>query len=350
MPAPGSALYPPLIYLPHGVAFSFARTLHLPVLFTYNLTRLLSLLSSACVLFVAFVVYTPGPLEVALLTLPMFLFQLASPTLDGFSVSLSVLAISLFLAIPRAKQVTKYIMFLALLIILLLVVPARLHLWPLLVLPLFRSRSLQRRWSWFISLVPWVAVLIWIMHISSNTVDLRGSSDKSDLLQTALFLLEDPVQISLLLWRTITNREVLVDLGRQFIGVLGWLNLPLEPSIAYQLMFSILVLSVLLGLLLARHEIRQLVEADRLLLICLSLVSSLSVFIIMMIYWTPNPSQATVIAGPQGRYFLVPAFMLALAIAPSQGRLQSRIGLFISYGTGLITLLIGTQLTLKAIG
>ena len=92
--APGAAVYPPIAYLPQGLALCSARALHLPVASAYALARLVSLTTSAAVLFAAFLLVTPSPLQLALLTLPMSLFQLASADLDGFSTSMAVLAVS----------------------------------------------------------------------------------------------------------------------------------------------------------------------------------------------------------------------------------------------------------------
>ena len=141
--APGAAVYPPIAYLPQGLAMGSARALHLPMASAYALARLVTLITSAAVLFAAFLLVTPSPLQLALLTLPMSLFQLASAALDGFSTSMAVLAISLYQALPEAQPRHRPIIHVCLVCSILVVVPARLHLWPLLILLFLSARNIE---------------------------------------------------------------------------------------------------------------------------------------------------------------------------------------------------------------
>ena len=50
------------------------------------------------------------------------------------------------------------------------------------------------------------------------------------------------------------------------------------------------------------------------------MLSALSVFLLLLVSWTPNPAHAQLIEGVQGRYFLVPALMVAMALAAPQGQ------------------------------
>ena len=78
------------------------------------------------------------------------------------------------------------------------------------------------------------------------------------------------------------------------------------------------------------------------------MLSALSVFLLLLVAWTPNPTSAQVIEGVQGRYFLVPALMISMALGePKQHqRLQ---GLMLSYGSGCVMLMVCTALTLRVL-
>ena len=205
--APGAAVYPPIAYLPQGFALGCARTLNLPVASAYALVRVLTLTTSAAVLFAAFQLTTPSPLELALLTLPMSLFQLASAALDGFSTSMTVLVLSIYKALPETEPRKQPILHLSLVLSILVVVPARLHLWPLLILPFLSARKLKQTWALFTSLTCLSAVLIWVARVSRSTVDLRRAQLSTDTVHTAIQFLSHPGELIDLLVRTITNQE-----------------------------------------------------------------------------------------------------------------------------------------------
>jgi hypothetical protein len=349
LPAPGSAVYPPLVYLPHGLALGLARGLGLPAATAYGLARLLALLASAAVLLAAFCLSTPNPLQLALLALPMSLFQLASASLDGFSTSLAVLAISLHQALPAAAPRARHGMQLALVLVLLVLVPARLQLWPLLLLPLVSARRLQAAWAWWLSLGLVAAVGSWLVALSRLTVDLRRGGVSSEPLHTALHFVAHPEAFAAVLLRTLSSGEQLGFYGRSFIGVLGWLHLPLQPPQAYGLLASLLLLALLLTLAWAWPRPRPRLSRGRLLLALLALLASLSVFLLLLLAWTPDPTRALIIDGVQGRYFLVPALLLSVALAAPQPRLRCPSALLLTYGSGALVLAVSTLLSLRAL-
>ena len=348
--APGAAVYPPIAYLPQGFALGCARALNLPVASAYALARVLALTTSAAVLLAAFQLTTPSPLELALLSLPMSLFQLASAALDGFSTSMTVLALSLYQALPETQPRKQLILHLSLVLSILVVVPARLHLWPLLTLPFLSARKLKQTWAFFTSLICLSAVLVWVAQVTSSTVDLRRAQLSTDTVHTAIQFLSHPGELIALLVRTVTNQELLSFYGRSFIGVLGWLHLPLEPPLSYPMLAVMLVVCTMLTLLWAgRQPWRLLLQQTRWLLIGMALLSSLSVFLLLLVAWTPDPTHAQLIEGVQGRYFLVPALMVARALAAPQEQQERLPGLMLTYGSGSVMVMVCTTLTLRVL-
>ena len=348
--APGAALYPPIAYLPQGLAIGIARALYLPVSSAYHLTRLVTLITSAAVLFAAFLLVTPSPLQLALLALPMSLFQMASAALDGFSTSMAVLAISLYQALPETQPRKQPLLHLSLVCSILVVVPARLHLWPLLILLFLSARNLKQTWASFTSLTCLSAVLIWVAWITRSTVDLRRAPVSTDTVHTAIKFLSHPNELIALLVRTITNQELLRFYGHSFMGVLGWLHLPLEPPESYQMLAVMLAVCTVLTVIWTRQQTgRMLLEQTQWLLVAMAILSTLSVFLLLLVAWTPDPTRAQLIEGVQGRYFLLPALMVAMALGAPQGQQQRLQGLMLSYGSGSVMLMVCTALTLRVL-
>lgn len=348
--APGAAVYPPIAYLPQAIALGSARALHLPMGSTYRLARVVTLVASAAVLYTAFQLVIPSPLELALLTLPMSLFQLSSTALDGFSTSMAVLAMSLYQALSKAKPRHRPIFHACMVFCILVVVPARLHLWPLLILPLISALKMKQSWAWFTSLACLSTVLIWVARVSRSTVDLRRAQLSTDTLQTAIHFLSHPTEVIALLERTLTNQELQGFYVQSFIGVLGWLHLPLEPPAAYQLLTMMLLVCTVLTVIWTRQQPwRMLLQQTRWVFIGMAMLSALSVFLLLLVSWTPNPAHAQLIEGVQGRYFLVPALMVAMALAAPQGQQRRLPSLMLSYGSGSVMLMVCTALTLRVL-
>ena len=348
--APGAAIYPPIAYLPQGLALWSARALHLRMASAYALARLVTLTTSAAVLFAAFLLVTPSPLQLALLALPMSLFQMASAALDGFSTSMAVLAISLYQALPETQPRKQPLLHLSLVCSILVVVPARLHLWPLLILLFLSARNLKQTWASFTSLTCLSAVLIWVACVSRSTVDLRRSQLSTDTVSTAIQFLSHPNELIALLVRTVSNQELLSFYFRSFIGVLGWLHLPLDPPLAYPMLAVMLGVSTVLTVIWTRQQHWQLLfQQTQWLLIAMALLSALSVFLLLLVAWTPDPIHAQLIEGVQGRYFLVPALMVAMAITTPQKQQQHLRRLMLTYVSGSVMVMVSTALTLRVL-
>ena len=296
----------------------------------------------------AFQLITPSPLQLALLTLPMSLFQLASAALDGFSTSRPCWC-SVFIRPCQSHNIANSRYFTS--------------AWfghpdrrasPSTSLATIGSsiplaRNLKPPWGWFSSLACLSAVLSWVIRVNHSTIDLRHADISTDAVSTAIHSFH-PGELIALLIRTVTNQELLGFYVRSFIGVLGWLHLPLEPPQAYPTLGLILAVCTALTVAWARRQPKRLLlQRKRWLLVGLSMLSTLSVFLLLLVAWTPNPTSAQLIEGVQGRYFLVPTLMLAMAIAEPQGHQQRLPSLMLSYGSGSVMLMVCTALTLRVL-
>lgn len=306
--APGTGYYFPVMYAPQAIGLAAGELMGLTVADSYRLARSMALASVGVLLALAFAIFPVNPLALALLALPMTAFQVVSASLDGVSTALAVLALSLFLRIAadaeRARAATVY----GLIGASFLLASSRVHLLPLLALAFLAVRQAGGRRYRGVLVVATLAVIGWILVAMRSTVDTRvplGASPAS----IALHYTRDPIGFLRLVGATLAHEGRLVAYRDEFIGVLGWLDARFG-RVTYRnaalLLAGIALLSISRGRLPAMRPARALLAA------C-ALACTLLVFFALLVAWNPPP--ATVIDGVQGRYFLIPALMLAYAIA-----------------------------------
>ena len=135
--APGSAIYLPVIYAPAALGLAAGRAWNWTILDSYHLARLSSQVFCVLVMALAAWIWPPPLLAWALLLLPMSLFQMVSPVVDGPAHALTLLAMSLLMRL-REHPTTGLAVGTGL--CLLVLVTARMHLLPLLLVPFW--------WAW----------------------------------------------------------------------------------------------------------------------------------------------------------------------------------------------------------
>lgn len=304
---PGSAYYLPLVYLPQAAALKLGQTLDLSVHDSYRLARLLVQCSVAVLLAVAVAVHPPGPLTLGLLLLPMSLFQLAMPTLDGLTTAMALLALALGMRQAVSPAPMRPAACAVLALCLLVVTTCRLQLLPLLALPLALGAWQRSTRLLALGAVTAVLSLAWTVSAVTGTVDRRLAREVGSTELIAHYL-QAPGEFLGVLSRTLADPALREFYLQSFLGNLGWLDTPL-PAPAYPALLAGLALLALVSLRPLRGG-RDL--AFRLLLAVLAAASALLVFAALLVSWTPHPAQT--IAGVQGRYFLVPALMGAAAL------------------------------------
>lgn len=304
---PGAGYYFPAIYLPQAFGLGVGQLLDLKVMHSYYLARATTWVICGALLFSAFRLLTPGPLAMALLLLPMSLFQLASPTIDGLSLSLSLLAISRFVhAVQPGNQHTAAAAW-RLAFGLFVLVSCRTQLLPMLLMPFYLAWQRRSRPDLIAGSLMAVATVCWIgfaLHTTSDPRVIRTDSTGGLLVHYA----SHPLAFVQIVRASLADHDMFTFYQQSFIGILGWLGTKLSLHF-YPLLWGGLAGCSLIGLLNAAPQ----ANADsRLFLVFLGLASALLVFLALLLTWTPHP--ATVIQGVQGRYFTVPALLLATAV------------------------------------
>lgn len=303
MQIPGTGFYLPLIYLPHAAMIKAGELAQLSIHHTYYLTRFFVMAISIALMLAAFSVHRPGILALGILMLPMAIFQLLSPTLDGITTSLSLVAISLFFALQSTAQRPGLFYLLASLVV--LIATTRIHLAPLLLLLFILAFQQRNRKFLGIGIFATCFTLVWIVFSIKTTVDNRIVRELSSL-EALQYYIVHPLNFIQVLYSTLTSTEMMTFYLQSFIGKLGWLDTNLSAW-QYTAFCAWLVLFTLLNIFAARREEKN--SLARISLGSTALLSALTIFIALLISWTPHP--ATVVHGIQGRYFIVPFLLLA---------------------------------------
>ncbi|RLJ98539.1 DUF2142 domain-containing protein [Ruegeria conchae] len=312
---PGTGYYFPLIYLPQALALACGEFLGQSVDASYKLARLFTLGAGSLILLAAFRIMVPSALVIALLFLPMTLFQAASASIDFISTAMVLLIIALYLDIMKRSTRPSIQRMLGLSALIFLLAGCRLHMAPLVLLPLtfgVRFRSIP---AISLFMVLCIAIISWYGFALSITKDMRV-----DLGATTTQILEyyvlNPWQFADTLWATLSDGQRTLYYLHTFLGILGWLDVPFSPQ-TYTTLFLIVLLILMFAILQGRID-------DG--LSSFALISSafggfFIVFFSLLVTWTPHPASA--ILGVQGRYFLLPILFLA-CLFQSRGTIDGR--------------------------
>jgi uncharacterized membrane protein len=123
--------------------------------------------------------------------------------------------------------------------------------------------------------------------------------------------LSNPHALAKIFWASFSSPELIDSYSKSFIGVLGWLNVPL-PEMSYTLLWIGLIAIAVINFS-NWIRIKGGDSIAQLLLVVLAFCSIFLIFFAMLISWTPTNS--SVIQGVQGRYFSIPSLMLAYSLA-----------------------------------
>lgn len=314
----GTAYYIPLIYLPHALGLSISRHFDWSMRASYDFTRAVVTLTVLALLAWAWQLLPPNLLVRGLVLMPMSAFQILSPTIDGLCIAMTLVLGGLAIAeyqhpgqrkggaIPPGPW-----RFAAIVAFTFVLVTSRTNLLPLLAIPLL---LVCQRFTWprlgALGLLC-AASLGWTLFVLLTTVDARIARSHSTL-QIVQIYLEDPLYFLGLVGSTLAHPDKGPFLAQSFVGILGWLD-TFVPKPAMRTIWTVLVAMALLATAYARREERQYTPLRMVLAAC-AIASTLLAFFAIAVTWNDFP--VPVISGVQGRYFIMPALLFALAIGP----------------------------------
>ena len=329
VPYANTGYYNPMIYIPQVIGLWLGQRGHWSISHTYQLSRFLTTLVVFAFIAWAFSLYQPNPLVIGLLILPMSLFQILMPTIDGLCHALTLLSLCWYMQLRNQDVDDRSHLMFALLLVFL--ITSRMHALPLLFLLLLIGPK-QMHFSlraFVIFLISVIVIAVWALWAQAHTIDLRVIRPLSSLQIIEHYLLH-PQQWLSIFSNTLFQSDMWGFYGKSFIGTLGWLHLAL-PSWYYPSCSVVLCLLVLLS----AQGLFQSPSKRKLFLfltfLSLALLSIAIIWNLALFTWNPFPTE--VIDGVQGRYFWIPACILAFGL----GHSHSYAGLSkIVLGIGLI--------------
>jgi len=304
---PGTGYYFPLVYLPQAIALRAGQLLDLSVNDSYKLARVFSLVSVALIIYSGLLIYPPNPLVLALLIMPMTLFQISSATIDGLANALAVFSVSCFLRIMQRDLSSLRAILIAMAISIALLASSRIHATPMICFFLAAYYTTRARMTLVLFVIVSVLVVAWTTFVLYTLVDGRvflGESTSNIIRYYAT----TPTRFFLLIWETLSSDQWRDFYYKSFVGILGWLDVALDAHV-YDLLGSCLIVTAILSFSLSELR-RQWIE--RSVLVAVSISCVMLIFFAMLVTWTPHPAQ--VILGVQGRYFTIPALLVAYSI------------------------------------
>lgn len=308
-PAPATSYYNPIAYIPQALGLWLGQKLGLSVSYSYALARTLTTLVVFAIIALAWRLFEPNALAIGLLILPMSLFQILMPTIDGLCHALTLLCLCWFCAIQDQKVSKLTHAGFALLLVLL--ITSRIHAMPLLLLLLLLGpkngiSALRSRLTFSLSVI---AVVAWALWAVNHTVDLRIWRALSTM-QIVQFYLTHPQQWWSVLAHTLSNEQIVLFYQKTFIGVLGWLHIDL-PQWYYSVCTIWLIGLTCLSIDLSWFTKNRLWR-EHLLFLVMAILSMMLIWNMLLFTWTPFPHPF--IEGVQGRYFWIPTCIFAFGL------------------------------------
>ena len=299
---PGTGYYFPLIYLPQAIALSVGELLGQSVDSSYKLARGFSLGVGTLLLFAAFRTTAPPALVIALLFLPMTLFQAASASIDFLSTAMLLLITALYFDMMKEKEQPGLRTLFAMSALIFLLAGCRLHMAPLVLFPFTLGVRFRNAHAILLFVILCIAIILWYGFALTTTEDMRVNlgATPSQIIQ---YYLHNPLQFLDALWATLSDGKHTLYYLHSFLGILGWLDVPFT-SLTYTILYTFILLILLLAILQGRIN-------DKFISLAVIVSAFSAVFIVffsLLVTWTPHP--ASTILGVQGRYFLLPCLLL----------------------------------------
>jgi len=280
------------------------------------LARLASGALASLLLFLAFLRWRPSALVVSLLLMPMTLFQWAGAGIDALSIGAAALALTLWMEGMSGKDVPSIGRVSVVGLLVVVVVGSRIHLAPLLLLPLTMIRPFAFG-RVLAGLLPAVVVVAWVLFSLASTEHPRTTEMSTGV--KLLAYASEPSRLLEIAWTTANTPSIMEFYGRSFVGVLGWLDTYL-PDAMYSAWGWLLASAMLWSIVVADWRGFRWMHG---LIALMALGSAVLVPLLLLLMWTPFDSP--VVEGVQGRYFLLPALLLAMAIPAGRSGARHRV-------------------------
>jgi uncharacterized membrane protein len=295
-PLPNTAVYFPAIYTPQAFFIKISKLFNMSLYKSYMFIKFGCILITFLLLFYANSIHRISEIGIAFLSMPMSLFLIGSTHPESLSYGLALIVTALFIRnySDSKKYSTTSIIFM--LCILFILATYRIYLGPLFLLPLFLIFKMKDYRLSFYFLITILLTVYWILFASSHVsgFDNWASSGLNPVVDFSI----DISRICSVFFNTITNPEIIGSYFKSFVGVLGWLDSPLE-SYQYAIISILILLIIAIHLLITKNTYLNLPNA----IIFTAAVSSFLLIFLLLLFTATNKS-SLVIEGLQGRYFI----------------------------------------------
>jgi uncharacterized membrane protein len=310
----GSEGYSPVPYIPYVMAALMARATKLDFLGTLYLMRFtgLAVLTAVAAMAIAMMPYLRWAF-VCIAMLPAALYARAVISADGAALASVMVVVALCVRSTRRVDAPPVLEQAAWMAVCVLSKPPQIAFTLLATMRRpFRELVADWRALAMIVLPGCIIALFWFYITGSDVAAWRMSEPKGvpmeqfEVTWKLGFMLEHPLHFPK---AALENFKYSFDLWQQLIGVLGWLDTPLQPWV-YPTLSGMLAVCFLVPTDASRSiRLRTATIALMTIVVCYWLALNLIFFLV----WTPIDSNA--VSGLQGRYFIVVLPLLALAVA-----------------------------------
>lgn len=303
------AFYFPVVYLPQALSFKIGELLGLSFYHTYILLNAVTFLSVIVILWMAMRIYPIPATVLLLLILPTALFQIMSPTIDGLSMALAVLAMSIFMRLLSGES-DKYSKLLWLMgFVIISVAGSRANLLPMILIPAWLYLKNKRKENLACFVIVAAITLAWTMFNLVNVQDTftarHPGHTNSELVS---YYIKHPLETFKIIWDTISDPAYFNFYTSTMVGVIAWLDAPVLMGIV-DVFNAAICLYFLTHIYLTRGTTGN---SNRIFIFAISIISAILIFCAILAQWSPFPTERVI--GVQGRYFLIPLIMLAYSL------------------------------------
>ncbi|WP_342645968.1 DUF2142 domain-containing protein [Mucilaginibacter sp. CSA2-8R] len=312
-----TAIYPPLVYIMPALGISAGKLLHLGVIKTLYLSRILNGIFCVTLSFFALMLARRSKilLFIALL-FPMTLFLFGSVTQDAVLISCSFLLVAIIDHVESGNDRAYKPSLLAALIILMTIITVGKPPY-LLLSGAFLFLKLNPKQKAVTILVPTLIGFCWLWMIHSNfAVIFAPSSLRINAKLQVLHIMHHPFNFLGLFFKY--DGGGIAFFCRMVVGVLGWLDTFFSSSY-YHITYAILALGLYCGI---TRNLKISNLKLNLALFIVALLTLIAILTVQYITWTALESPS--LGGMQGRYFLpiYPMFALSLCISKYNAKID----------------------------
>ncbi|WP_147196070.1 DUF2142 domain-containing protein [Pantoea sp. CCBC3-3-1] len=330
--APNVSLYFPAIYLPQSLALFSGKLLGLSIYKTYMLARIFTFLTSILIILFAWRIHRIPAIALAVMALPMSVFQFSSASIDGTVIAITALIMSLYASLTKQngtersrKWQTALIYFL-----IFIVGTCKPNLAALILLPFSLAFITGNRKHILYSFATALPIVAWTIIAILNTND--GGVRHAGISNSGIFshYIHHPIEMINIILGTMLDPFFINSFMHQLVGVLGWLDIYI-PEWVFRL-FVIISLSILVMSLKSFHP-----KNNKYFYIAITLgflLSIVLIFFALLIQYSPLPT--TRVIGIQGRYFIMPAIIIAYIFSENKMSHKDSVVIFIMFTTSVL--------------